>query len=293
MRESHYIHSSSGNKLHLLEFIPKSSFSKPILFIHGAIENGTIFYSKGSKGLAPYLQECGFHCFVLDLRGRGNSTPALSRSSSFGQEEIIREDFPRIIDYIRGMKKNLPLNFITHSWGGVLVNAFLLEFPTYKEYVGKMVHFAAKRHVAVMNPHRLFYIDFAWLILGSIIVKLWGYLPKNFFGPDGESAGTLKDSQKWIYSKEWTDSKAGICYSSLAKESPLPQTLYLAGTKDFCLGHPSDVLRFALESGHSQQDVVVLGLSQGQIRDYDHISLLTAKEAPKEHFQKVIAFFNL
>lgn len=290
--KSHYIKTDDGNSLHLLEFLPKNANSRPILFIHGAIENGAIFYSKSGKGLAPFLQQNDFHCFVLDLRGRGASSPSLSKKSSFGQRELISSDLPNTFDFIQALKPDLPLCLIGHSWGGVLINSFLLENSKYQKSVSHIAHFAVKRRVSVINLHRFFYIDFAWLFLGSLIVKLWGYLPKGFYGPDGESAGTLKDSQHWVYSKEWIDHANKIDYNLLAKSQRLPKAIYFAGSHDRCMGHPKDVQAFALESGHSKSDVFTIGKQYGFQENYDHISLLTKRTCKNEHFQQLIEFFD-
>jgi len=50
--------SIKGNdyNLNLTHFEPDNKKSKcPIVMIHGAIENGKIFYSESGKGLAPFL----------------------------------------------------------------------------------------------------------------------------------------------------------------------------------------------------------------------------------------------
>ncbi len=57
--------------------------------LHGAVENGKIFYSDSGRGLAPFLARRGFDVYVGDLRGRGESRPHISRSSRYGQTEAI------------------------------------------------------------------------------------------------------------------------------------------------------------------------------------------------------------
>ena len=46
-----------------------------VLMIHGAVENGRIFYSNSGKGLAPFLCNSDSDVFVIDLPGRGESQP--------------------------------------------------------------------------------------------------------------------------------------------------------------------------------------------------------------------------
>ena len=69
-----------GYQLHL-RHISKNSAGTPILMLHGAIENGLIFYTEKGKGLACYLAAQGFDVYVADLRGRGQSTPIINPDS--------------------------------------------------------------------------------------------------------------------------------------------------------------------------------------------------------------------
>ena len=41
---------------------------EPILMVHGAIENGRIFYTESGKGLACFLARHGYQVYVADLR---------------------------------------------------------------------------------------------------------------------------------------------------------------------------------------------------------------------------------
>lgn len=286
---THYIHSPLGHSLHVLEFKGKGA---PLIFIHGAIESGTIFYSKTGKGLAPYLCQQGHQCFVVDLRARGLSTPPLKEADDFNQFDILDHDFPLIIDFVREKSKSNTFSFVSHSWGGVLVNSFLLKSPQWLESCLSNIHISTKRRVGVINFHRFFYIDLMWIFFGSIISAIKGYLPPKIYGPEGESKGTLKDSQRWVYSRKWVDHENDLDYNRLAKEHPLPPTLYITGKKDYCLGHILDVTRFALESGSSLRDVHLLSKENGHLLDYNHIDILTSSTGPNDHFPMIANFLQ-
>ena len=76
--ESLYVKVDGGPQLHLRHF---PGPGHPVFLVHGAIENGRIFYSDNGKGFAPYLQKQGFDVYVLDLRGRGKSLPTLRKGA--------------------------------------------------------------------------------------------------------------------------------------------------------------------------------------------------------------------
>ena len=288
---SHYIPTSGRNRLHLKEFSPEQKPLGTLLFIHGSIEDGRVFYSQKGKGLAPYLTKQGFRCFVLDLRARGKSHPSLKDNFRFDQNDMLNEDFPTIFEFIKNCSQK-PFSLVSHSWGGVLINTFLLENPTWIPEINSMVHVSTKRRVSVFNLNRLFYIDLMWMVCGFLLLKTKGYLPKGWYGPEGESQGTLKDTQKWVYSKKWINPETNINYQKLAQEVHLPPALYLTGTSDKCLGHIKDVTIFAKESGHSENDIELLGVRSGSKEDYDHINILTSKQAESDHFPKICHFLT-
>ncbi len=292
--KDHYIQTPENERLYLAELPGEKSESskEPLLFIHGALENGKVFYNEKGKGLAPYLQGLGHSCFILDLRGRGKSEPPLSADSTFGQFEYLNFDIPAALRKIKDVTGSKEISFVTHSWGGVLVNSFLLKSPTWIPEIKSLVHVSVKRRVGVFNLHRLFYIDLMWGLVGTLFLWFKGYLPKKTFGPEGESYQSLKDSQKWVYSKMWMDKKHGLDYPFLARQHQLPRALYLTGKKDHCLGHINDVTAFALESGHQKSDIQLLSKESGNAKDYGHLDILTAKEAVNDHFPIIANFLS-
>ena len=290
---SHVLETTDGHKLRLFEFTPDSPKlpKQAILFVHGVLEDSKVFYTETGRGLIPFLVKKGYHCYALDGRSKGDSKPALSRQINHGHEEILALDFPLVFDFLVEKFPSQRFHVISHSWGGVLMNSFLLRADQYRPLVRSCVHLASKRRVRVFNLHRIFYIDLMWLILGTIISKVFGYLPPGYFGPEGESRRSLQDSHRWVYRNPWRDEL--FDYEALAKTVELPETLYMTGLKDMCMGHYKDVQDFAEESGHPRSEVKLLSKKNGYAEDYDHISILTSKKAPSDHFVEIANFLSL
>ena len=121
--ESIFIPFAEGEQLHVQRFYVNAA-GPALLLLPGSIENGHIFYSKSGKGFAPWMAEQGFDVFVADLRGRGKSTPKISRASTFGQDEALKEEYPAYFAKVMEIKQSNRVFVATHSWAGVNVLAF-------------------------------------------------------------------------------------------------------------------------------------------------------------------------
>ncbi len=284
---SYFISLKDNGKLHLQRFYQNPE-GTPVFLLHGTIENGTIFYSKNKKGLAPYLAKQGFDVYVGDLRGRGQSTPHLNCHAKYGQTEAITEDIPAFINKIIEIRGESKQHWLAHSWGGVLLSSYFARFPQHRHLVSSMVYFASKRRISVFNKERFFYIDIMWQFVCPILAAIYGYLPAKKFsiGADDESKTSLAQSIAWINSKTWID-RDGFNYGEAIRHSGLPPIWYLTGINDKCLGHPRDVHDFMRESGDKNAKFTLLAKKEGNLHNYDHINILTHRDCEKDHFPLV------
>jgi len=154
-QQSHFVQLAEQQTLHLRR-IANDEQSGPVVFLmHGAVENGKIFYTHSNKGLAPFLAEQGYCCYVADLRGRGESKPLITRHSKYGQTEAIVEDIPAFIDHIEQLEGKKPDYWVAHSWGGVLMNSVFARFPEYLKDVKACAYFGSKRSLFNNHPKKL------------------------------------------------------------------------------------------------------------------------------------------
>jgi len=283
---------ASGAILNLQRFAGSES-GPPVLMLHGAIENGRIFYSESGKGLAPYLAQKGFDVYVADLRGRGKSSPPISRDSHFGQTEAITEDIPAFVEAIRSIRGLTPQHWVAHSWGGVLFSSVLARFPEYVKTVSSLTYFGSKRTIRVWNIWRVLKVDLVWKWVCPLACSMFGYLPARLLriGCDSETVRSYQQSAEWVKNDAWIDAD-GFDYGTAIKKVSLPPIWYIAAANDHALGHPDDVRAFMESAGKQECRYTILSRKSGNLQDYDHINMLTHPDSLNDHFLKVLEWLR-
>jgi predicted alpha/beta hydrolase len=276
-------------RLHLKRFYQYTT-GTPVFLLHGSVSSGRVFYSHSMKGLAPFLARLGFDVYVADLSGRGESTPPVSRQSTRTQQQILTEEIPAFLQKIRELRgQNSPIHAIAHSWGGVLLTAYLARFPTAQ--FSSMVFLGSKRHVSVINRQRVLGLDLMWGLVGGLYTRLYGYLPAKQLrlGSDDEPAAVYRDCKKWVYSRHtWQDASDGFDYLiALQRAKNLPPTLHFAGQNDTFLGHPTDVQQLMHDMHNPADRFVLLSKANGFQQDYDHLSMCIEASAEHDHFRLI------
>jgi len=265
----------------------------PVLMVHGCAEDGRVFWSHGGEGLGPFLARAGYDVYIADRRGHGRSWPALNAHSSFGFHELITDDLPAVIEAVARRSDDQPQTWISHGSGGALLAAaFLrgLEGPP----VAQMVHFGARRQLVSTGWRRRLLHDLVWHRLGRLAVAVKGYLPARALrlGSQDESARCFYDVSNWALRPQWLDSGDGFDYSDALKKRRFPRALYFAATAEGAWSHPEDVRAFMHELGPHDARLITLGQDSGNVRDYDHLSMLLAAEADSDHFPQLLAWLD-
>lgn len=287
MKESSIFIPFDGGKLHLKR-ITKNEQGKPVFLLHGSIENSKIFYSKSLKGYAPFLAEQGYDVFVLDMQGRGLSTPKMDKNSLYGQVDVIKTDIPLSLAKIKEIKGDMPIYAAAHSWGGVLMLAYMSRF---ENNIKNLVTFGSKRQLTVRNFGWFKQVLLGWHLLGSLLTSIYGYFPAKKFGigSDNEPKNHYKQINKWLKpGSQWIDNMDGFDYGKALATKQLPPVLFLAGKNDFLLGNPIDVKILAAEVKNAKVDYWLLAKSEGFEKDYGHIDMLTYKNASTDFFGKLV-----
>lgn len=287
-QKSHYV-AVGGHTLHVRAIGPAMPVhGEPLLMVHGAIENGRIFYTESGKGLACFLARQGYQVYVADLRGRGASQPAIAEQAEHGQFELITEDIPALHRWVRERHAGASVHWLAHSWGGVLMASTLVRYPELAAQVASLLFFGTKRSVSVQGPERWFKVDLVWNRLAPWLARRQGFFAARRYkvGADDEPLRYLEESIPWVKGGAWVDPYDGFAYDSAAAAVPWPPVWMIAARRDRVLGHPIDVQRFLDEMG-AKGRFTLLAQANGNRLDYDHINMLTAPQALEDHFPAI------
>lgn len=282
-----------GYSLHLRRLMPHQAHRGVALLLHGAIENGRIFYSTSGKGLGSFLADQGYLVYCADFAGRGASKPHVRDGFNQSQQQLICQDIPMLIRTL-SQRHGCQIHLMAHSWGGVVAVASLIRFDDVRALVASQCYFGTKRRISVRSPQRRFKIDLMWNRVGPWLAKRYGYLPaKQFkFGADDEPHRYLMDTIAWIRAAEFCDLTDQFDYAKAAKSVSWMPSLFYAAVRDKVLGHPNDVQAFMQESNLAHATYRLLGKQSGDSEDFDHISMLTHPKAVQGHFRQLLSWLE-
>lgn len=292
-QKSHFI-DFDDHRLHLRQISPQQPTNlPPVLMLHGAIEDGRIFYSKSGKGLACAIASAGHPVYVIDMRGRGLSTPAIGEDNAHGQFETITHTLPECHHWVMKRHSNhQKIHWMAHSWGGVIMSSALARYPELSKGVASQVFFGTKRTIKQWSAERVFKVEFLWKRFGPWLAKRKGHFPFKEWkmGSDNETYLSINEGQQWVRNTPWIDPRDSFNYHRAAKDVNWPRTWFISAINDRLLGHPKDVQRFSEEVGSGE--LSILSKANGNHHDYDHINMLTHPKAVDDYFPQVIEFIN-
>ncbi|MBB1425535.1 MULTISPECIES: alpha/beta fold hydrolase [Shewanella] len=278
-------------QLHLRHIRPTSPIALgiPILMLHGAMSNGRVFYSSSGRGLGCFLANAGFDVYVMDTAGRGLSEPKIHRDFTLGQGEVIREQLPLVQQFI--LQRHPLVNKVhwcAHSWGGVLMASSLARYSHLQSSVASLLTFGSKRTIKVKSFKKWLMVDFFWNRFAPFYIGRQGYFDASRLrvGMDNESSASLLQTIDWVRG-DWVDHDDNFHYAEAATKAVWPPAWFIAGKNDHVLGNPSDVRDMIDECGFSQVKYTLLAKEKGNLLDYNHAGMLTARQAEQDHFIQI------
>lgn len=263
-----------------------------VLMLHGLGLNGDAFIKEG-HGLANYLSEMGFSCYVPDLVGHGHSWPHISRHLEHSVHDVIVNDVPRIVEEISRELNGRPLFLVGQGFGSIMLLSAFARSEEMQELVQGFIHFNGRRCVTISGVSHNAGSRTLWRSLMPFIGKLRGDVPLNWTrqGSQPELISWYQTYLNWSEG-EWLDEQDQFNYGSALRELSLPPSLYFATRSQSYMNHIADVREFMRELGTHNGRMLILAKGDGNLRNYHTQSMLQHDDAWVDHFPVVLDWLN-
>lgn len=243
-----------------------------LIFIPGMFTSRKFWLSDSGVGLAAFLFDKGFSCFLIDRRGIGEST---KKQPNITYDNFWQHDLPALQSFVTA--QGHPKAFwIGHSFGGVAFTLSLAKLHMNQLRIAGLVTFSSQLTVGkrALNP------PISWLTYP--IITLLGYLPAKLagLGPEDESAGVIKDLYTLVsWSKGRPNPYSQPFWQGFNEiDVPILSFASIGDTVDPYRG--CKIYYDALSSTHKQ--FILLGKKFQHIMNYTHAGMIISKPAQKE-----------
>ena len=263
-----------------------SKGKQPIVLVHGSFTNRGFWLSSQGIGFARYLVEAGFDVWLMEMRGHGLSPRNLQYKNN-NLEQYATSDVPSVNKFVIE-KTGLKPIWLGHSMGGVLISTALAA--------GTLVDFdvAGVAFLGTQVVRRRWNLQIPFV---TSFGKAWfSFKPemdgrKLKVGPENEPAGIAKEYLRWLgLLGRWRfrNNKASLMTGWKGVNIPL---FSMVGQDD--QSDPAKYCRkFHELSGSENKKFKLLSKSEGYCRDFGHVDMIVSKDAAKEVWPELAAWFK-
>lgn len=285
------IQTVKGGQIYLRRLEPENS-KAVVLFLHGLGNNGDTFL-KNDRGLANFLYEQGYACYIPDMIGHGESWPHLNQHLDHTVSDILNEDLPRIFHEVSRHLNGRPLLLVGQDFGSTLLMAAYARYPNLRNMVRGFVHFSARRTTAHSDLNRNPIKSIFWQRLLPLFARKSRVVPLNLLS-DFNEPENLQWYQRWVAwsNGPWVDDGDNFDYSAAMKTLMLPSSLYIAANQSKYRCDIADARAFMMEQGRHDARLVIVGKRQGNLHQYNDRELLEHRHASKDHFPLILDWLD-
>jgi len=271
--------STDQNYLALWKLAAKEESPRKNIFLtHGTFSN-----RKVCLGIAQFLQEKGFTCWILEWRNHGDSSRT---QKPFNFETIALEDFSIAFTYLFEQEKIQDLSAVTHSGGGICLTMFLIKNPNYRSSIKSIAMFGCQAFGAANSKS-----NYLKIYLGKKLSFLLGYTPARIVGsPHDESYETMKQWFDWNLSRKFIGANA-MDYQTAMPQIKIP-ILSICGQGDTFIAPKSGCEEFLQAFKNPVNQLLFCSKANGFREDYNHSRILHSQNARAEIYPKVLAWIN-
>ena len=263
-----------------------------VLMLHGLGTSGETFF-KEDHGLANYLSEMGVACFVPDLIGHGESWPHLSRNLTHSVHDIIAQDLLRVIDEVERHLKGRPLFLLGQGFGSVLLLSAYARHAKIRQLTQGFVHFNARRSSMISGISHSSLSRLFWRKVMPLFAAMRGDVPLHWTAEfDQPEVSNLYQTYLAWTEGDWIDPVDGFDYGAQLRSLNVAPSLYFAARSNGYLANTGDLREFMREIGTHNGRLLILAKGDGNLRNYNVLSMLQHDDAWVDHFPVVLDWLN-
>jgi oxygen-independent coproporphyrinogen-3 oxidase len=265
----HRERTEDGVELSLIRISQEIQHEPPVLLTHGTFSNAQVCLR-----LAKYLAGHGFDCWILELRGHGQSEPGPVHPDF----ELFSDfDVPAALRGVRQRTKKPQVFWVGHSGGGLALLMHLARRPEAAAHVKGIVTLASQATEAGAT-----WAGRTKIALGAAANNLIGYAPGPLLrlGPENEFRGVMNQWFRWNWNGRWTG-KDGFDYLAALRRVEVP-ALCFAGGGDRFIAPYGGCRKLYNALGSLDKRMALCARSEGYSEDYSHSRIIAGRRAQQE-----------
>ncbi|MBI4612401.1 MAG: alpha/beta fold hydrolase [Planctomycetes bacterium] len=245
-----------------------------VLAGHALLANRRSLDRPRGGGLVSRLAARGFRVYTFDVRGHGESRPRTDEGGRWTYDDIVREDFPALVQFVSRRHPEEALAVLGHSLTGHAALATLAWNPGLP--VSAAVTFGANEWLRRLEPDRRRWREKILCAAAmQVAAALFGRLPARLLrqGSDDEARAVIEQLAWWVRRNRWL-ARDGFDYLAGLAEIRVP-VLAISGAADRLLCTPESFRIFHEHLTSTRVNrIMVRGCEWGVSKDPGHMDLV-------------------
>lgn len=248
---------------------------KHIFLTHGTFSNRKI-----CDGIASYLAEKGFTCWIMEWRNHGQSSKT---QREFNFETIAKYDIESTFAFLFHKQNLKSINCLTHSGGGIVLTMFLINNPSYNSKIDSITFFGVQAFGAgtgLSNRIKIISSKYLSALLGKVPSKTVGSTEHS------ESYYTMKQWFNWNLNKNFIGENS-FDYLRRMKEINV-RILSICAKGDNFIAPKIGCEKFIKAFKKNENKLLFFSKENGNLENYNHSRILKSQSSKKEIWPIVV-----
>lgn len=292
----------------------------PVVLLPGLLADSRFLDLTRDTSLAEYLAQAGFDVWNVSLRGTGRSLNPLGWGKKpWTLDDMVKQDIPTVIDYVKGETKSETLLLVGYELGGMLAYGYLGTNP--RADVAGLVTIAAPMMFDALEQAPLkallqldqspnlkkFLLYVTVPVLGRFALSFFANAEKVFYNPDNVAPsvkedflahtlvpvnrGVLNQIIGMIRKGEAVSADGALSYRDALPRIRVP-LLIIGGGRD-PIAPPKVLEQVYREVASPDRDLMIFWSDSEEDVSYGHFDLILGRNATKEVFPLVRDWLEL